>query len=231
MNSQTYFVDLTYTYFAFDDGLDGFGGGGTRFNGHDDQMISIQVGIQQSIPSWKSQTSKKNEEALKALNRRAVLEVKRGDSLQLVASQQQTIQEQLKTELETKDRLLANLQAHSDSLRVADSLRALPPIAQKTPKKGISQSTKRSTESVAKTTSTRQKSGPYFVVLGSFKSTENARRFAEKWAALESNVTQFSYGEYTCVAIGGIEQADEAKRIYDRLKVEHPRVWIHQKAD
>lgn len=199
------YAELTYRYFMFDDGLDGYGGGGTRFGGHDDQMLIGVAGYTWNLTKAQSRTQRELVQAKKAAE--SVPTLKRANEELKVA------QAELEDELEVVKVQKSKLEQRLDSMD--SGLKA--PSANPAQMAGNSGGT-----NAASVTGIR-----YVVVVGSFRSERLAAQYVSrlKAAGVNCSITEGANG-FVRVYTGPYNSEAVALSTLDKVRVETPGAWL-----
>ena len=199
------YAELTYRYFMFDDGLDGYGGGGTRFGGHDDQMLIGVAGYTWNLTKAQSRTQRELAQAKTAAE--SVPTLKRANEELKVA------QAELEDELEVVKIQKIKLEQRIDSME-----QGLKPatLAGATQAAGESASGLRS----AGTTQ-------FVVVIGSFRSDRLAAQYVNrlKVAGVNCSTSEGSNG-FVRVYTGPFRSEQAALDALAKVRVETPGAWL-----
>lgn len=199
------YAELTYRYFMFDDGLDGYGGGGTRFGGHDDQMLIGVAGYTWNLTKAQSRTQRELAQAKTAAE--SVPTLKRANEELKVA------QAELEDELEVVKIQKIKLEQRIDSME-----QGLKPatLAGATQAAGESASGLRS----AGTTQ-------FVVVIGSFRSDRLAAQYVNrlKVAGVTCSTSEGSNG-FVRVYTGPFRSEQAALDALAKVRVETPGAWL-----
>jgi hypothetical protein len=203
-NGRVY-AELTYRYFMFDDGLDGYGGGGTRFGGHDDQMLIGVAGYTWNLTKAQSRTQRELVQAKKAAE--SVPTLKRANEEMKVA------QAELEDELEVVKIQKLKLEQRLDS--IDNGLKA--PSAIQAQMAGNAGSA-----SAAAAAGIR-----YVVVVGSFRSERLAAQYVSrlKAAGVNCSTTEGSNG-FVRVYTGPFTNEVVALNALAKVRAETPGAWL-----
>jgi hypothetical protein len=195
------YAELTYRYFMFDDGLDGYGGGGTRFGGHDDQMLIGVAGYTWNLAKAQTRSQRELVQAKKAAE--SVPNLKRQNEELKVA------QAELEDELEVVKIQKSKLEQRVDSLAQGFALSS-------------------SATSLAGSTANRSASSTqYVVVIGSFRSDRLAAQYVArlKSAGVTCSTTEGSNG-FVRVYTGPFRSEAAALDALAKVRVETPGAWL-----
>lgn len=199
------YAELTYRYFMFDDGLDGYGGGGTRFGGHDDQMLIGVAGYTWNLTKAQSRTQRELVQAKKAAE--SVPTLKRANEELKVA------QAELEDELEVVKVQKLKLEQRLDSM---DS-------GLKTPSANSAQMA----GNAGGTNATSSAGIRYVVVVGSFRSERLAAQYVSrlKAAGVNCSTTEGANG-FVRVYTGPYSSEAVALSTLDKVRAETPGAWL-----
>jgi len=199
------YAELTYRYFMFDDGLDGYGGGGTRFGGHDDQMLIGVAGYTWNLTKAQSRTQRELVQAKKAAE--SVPALKRSNEELKVA------QAELEDELEVVKIQKSKLEQRMDSIA-----QGLKPSTLAGASSGAAGSA-----SGARSASTTQ----FVVVIGSFRSDRLAAQYVArlKSAGVTCSTTEGTNG-FVRVYTGPFRSEAAALDALAKVRVETPGAWL-----
>jgi hypothetical protein len=195
------YAELTYRYFMFDDGLDGYGGGGTRVGGHDDQMLIGVAGYTWSLTKAQSRTQRELVQAKKAAE--SVPTLKR------VNEELKVAQAELEDELEVVKVQKSKLEQRLDSVN-----------------QGLNTPNTLANQSKAGTTGgalgTR-----YVVVVGSFRSDRLAAQYVSRLKAsgVNCSTTEGANG-FVRVYTGPYSSESVALSTLDKVRAETPGAWL-----
>ena len=195
------YAELTYRYFMFDDGLDGYGGGGTRFGGHDDQMLIGVAGYTWNLTKAQSRTQRELVQAKKAAE--SVPTLKRANEELKVA------QAELEDELEVVKVQKSKLEQRLDSVNQGF----------KSPSGAQSQ--------MSSGTAMGSVGVRYVVVVGSFRSARLAAQYVSrlKAAGVNCSTSEGSNG-FVRVYTGPYTSEAVALSTLDKVRVETPGAWL-----
>ena len=193
------YAELTYRYFMFDDGLDGYGGGGTRFGSHDDQMLIGVAGYTWNLTKAQSRTQRELVQAKKAAE--SVPTLKRSNEELKVA------QAELEDELEVVKIQKVKLEQRLDS--IDNGFRAA------------------GTNQGQKAGSTNPAGIRYVVVVGSFRSDRLAAQYVSrlKAAGVNCSATEGANG-FVRVYTGPYSSEALALSTLDKVRAETPGAWL-----
>jgi cell division protein FtsN len=193
------YAELTYRYFMFDDGLDGYGGGGTRFGSHDDQMLIGVAGYTWNLTKAQSRTQRELVQAKKAAE--SVPTLKRSNEELKVA------QAELEDELEVVKIQKVKLEQRLDS--IDNGFRAA------------------GTNQGQKAGSTNPAGIRYVVVVGSFRSDRLAAQYVSrlKAAGVNCSTTEGANG-FVRVYTGPYSSEALALSTLDKVRAETPGAWL-----
>lgn len=197
------YAELTYRYFMFDDGLDGYGGGGTRFGGHDDQMLIGVAGYTWNLTKAQSRTQLELAQAKKAAE--SVPTLKRANEELKVA------QAELEDELEVVKIQKTKLEQRLDSVNQGF----------KSPSTALGQMAN-GTSSASTAMGVR-----YVVVVGSFRSERLAAQYVSrlKAAGVNCSTTDGANG-FVRVYTGPYTSEVVALSTLDKVRAETPGAWL-----
>lgn len=195
------YAELTYRYFMFDDGLDGYGGGGTRFGGHDDQMLIGVAGYTWNLTKAQSRTQRELVQAKKAAE--SVPTLKRANEELKVA------QAELEDELEVVKVQKSKLEQRLDSVNQGF----------KSPSGTQSQ--------MGSGTAMGSVGVRYVVVVGSFRSDRLAAQYVSrlKAAGVNCSTTEGANG-FVRVYTGPYTSEAVALSTLDKVRAETPGAWL-----
>lgn len=199
------YAELTYRYFMFDDGLDGYGGGGTRFGGHDDQMLIGVAGYTWNLTKAQSRTQRELVQAKKAAE--SVPTLKRANEELKVA------QAELEDELEVVKIQKLKLEQRLDSMD--SGLKA--PSANSAQMAG----------NAGGTNATSAAGIRYVVVVGSFRSERLAAQYVSrlKAAGVNCSTTEGANG-FVRVYTGPFTNEEVALNALAKVRAETPGAWL-----
>ena len=199
------YAELTYRYFMFDDGLDGYGGGGTRFGGHDDQMLIGVAGYTWNLTKAQSRTQRELVQAKKAAE--SVPTLKRANDELKVA------QAELEDELEVVKIQKLKLEQRLDS--IDNGLKA--PAARQG-----QMADNAGGAGAASAAGTR-----FVVVVGSFRSDRLAAQYVSrlKAAGVNCSITQGING-FVRVYTGPFTNESVALNALAKVRAETPGAWL-----
>jgi len=199
------YAELTYRYFMFDDGLDGYGGGGTRFGGHDDQMLIGVAGYTWNLAKAQTRSQRELVQAKKAAE--SVPNLKRQNEELKVA------QAELEDELEVVKTQKSKLEQQVDSIE-----QGLKPATLAGPNSGAAESA---------TGSRSASSTQFVVVIGSFRSDRLAAQYVArlKAAGVTCSTTEGSNG-FVRVYTGPFRSEAAALDALAKVRVETPGAWL-----
>jgi hypothetical protein len=193
------YAELTYRYFMFDDGLDGYGGGGTRFGGHDDQMLIGVAGYTWNLTKAQSRTQRELAQAKTAAE--SVPTLKRANEELKVA------QAELEDELEVVKIQKVKLEQRLDS--IDNGFRAT----------GTNQGQKAGGSNPAGIR--------YVVVVGSFRSDRLAAQYVSRLKAAGVNCsTTEGVNGFVRVYTGPYSSEALALSTLDKVRAETPGAWL-----
>ncbi len=195
------YAELTYRYFMFDDGLDGYGGGGTRFGGHDDQMLIGVAGYTWNLTNAQSRTQRELVQAKKAAE--SVPTLKRANEELKVA------QAELEDELEVVKVQKSKLEQRLDSVNQGF----------KSPSGTQSQ--------MGSGTAMGSVGVRYVVVVGSFRSERLSAQYVSrlKAAGVNCSTTEGSNG-FVRVYTGPFTNEAVALNALAKVRAETPGAWL-----
>lgn len=202
LGDNDYYAGVDYRYFMFDDGIDGFGGGGVRFNNHDDQMLSFTMGI--NLPSsYRSKTLTALEKA--QTQAKAVPKLRE----QLEASKQEKVE--LEDEVELAKSRAAEATQHADSLETfiasGQSATGSPGVTGSSPTAAPVQG--------------------FLVVIGSFKSEALAKRYMNSPSLVGESIHMIlSSNGYHRVFAGPYRSQAEASKVLVKARSATPGAWL-----
>lgn len=201
-NGRVY-AELTYRYFMFDDGLDGYGGDGTRFGGNDDQMLIGVAGYTWNLTKAQSRTQRELVQAKKAAE--SVPALKRANEELKVA------QAEIEDELEVLKIQKTKVEQRLDSLNQG----------LKSP--AVAASAGSSSESSAKT----MNSGRFVVVVGSFRSALLADQYVRrlKRSGVACSTAEGDNG-FVRVFTGPFTSESAALNALAKVRAETPGAWL-----
>jgi hypothetical protein len=193
------YAELTYRYFMFDDGLDGYGGGGTRFGSHDDQMLIGVAGYTWNLTKAQNRTQRELVQAKKTAE--SVPSLKRSNEELKVA------QAELEDELEVVKIQKVKLEQRLDS--IDNGFRAT----------GTNQGQKAGGSNPAGIR--------YVVVVGSFRSDRLAAQYVSrlKAAGVNCSATEGVNG-FVRVYTGPYSSEALALSTLDKVRAETPGAWL-----
>ena len=196
------YAELTYRYFMFDDGLDGYGGGGTRLGGHDDQMLIGVAGYTWNLTKAQSRTQRELVQAKKAA--KSVPTLKRANEELKVA------QAELEDELEVVKIQKLKLEQHLDSIDT-----------------GLKAPAARQGQMAEGSSSTTSIGIRYVVVVGSFRSARLAAQYVSrlKAAGVNCSTTEGSNG-FVRVYTGPFTNEAVALNALAKVRAETPGAWL-----
>ena len=196
------YAELTYRYFMFDDGLDGYGGGGTRFGGHDDQMLIGVAGYTWNLTKAQSRTQRELVQAKKAAE--SVPTLKRANEELKVA------QAELEDELEVVKIQKLKLEQRLDSIDT-----------------GLKAPAARQSQMAEGSSSTTSIGIRYVVVVGSFRSARLAAQYVSrlKAAGVNCSTTEGSNG-FVRVYTGPFTNESAALNALAKVRAETPGAWL-----
>ena len=199
------YAELTYRYFMFDDGLDGYGGGGTRFGGHDDQMLIGVAGYTWNLTKAQSRTQRELAQAKTAAE--SVPTLKRANEELKVA------QAELEDELEVVKIQKSKLEQRIDSME-----QGLKPATLA----GASQAGGESASGLRSASTTQ-----FVVVIGSFRSDRLAAQYVArlKSAGVTCSTTEGTNG-FVRVYTGPFRSEAAALDALAKVRVETPGAWL-----
>ena len=193
------YAELTYRYFMFDDGLDGYGGGGTRFGSHDDQMLIGVAGYTWNLTKAQSRTQRELVQAKKTAE--SVPTLKRSNEELKVA------QAELEDELEVVKIQKVKLEQRLDS--IDNGFRAA------------------GTNQGQKAGSTNPAGIRYVVVVGSFRSDRLAAQYVSRLKAAGVNCsTTEGVNGFVRVYTGPYSSEALALSTLDKVRAETPGAWL-----
>ena len=199
------YAELTYRYFMFDDGLDGYGGGGTRFGGHDDQMLIGVAGYTWNLTKVQSRTQRELAQAKTAAE--SVPTLKRANEELKVA------QAELEDELEVVKIQKIKLEQRIDSME-----QGLKPATLA----GATQAASESASGLPSAGTTQ-----FVVVIGSFRSDRLAAQYVNrlKVAGVNCSTSEGSNG-FVRVYTGPFRSEQAALDALAKVRVETPGAWL-----
>lgn len=199
------YAELTYRYFMFDDGLDGYGGGGTRFGGHDDQMLIGVAGYTWNLTKAQSRTQRELAQAKTAAE--SVPTLKRANEELKVA------QAELEDELEVVKIQKIKLEQRIDSME-----QGLKPATLA----GATQAASESASGLPSAGTTQ-----FVVVIGSFRSDRLAAQYVNrlKVAGVNCSTSEGSNG-FVRVYTGPFRSEQAALDALAKVRVETPGAWL-----
>lgn len=199
------YAELTYRYFMFDDGLDGYGGGGTRFGGHDDQMLIGVAGYTWNLTKVQSRTQRELAQAKTAAE--SVPTLKRANEELKVA------QAELEDELEVVKIQKIKLEQRIDSME-----QGLKPATLA----GATQAAGESASGLPSAGTTQ-----FVVVIGSFRSDRLAAQYVNrlKVAGVNCSTSEGSNG-FVRVYTGPFRSEQAALDALAKVRVETPGAWL-----
>jgi hypothetical protein len=199
------YAELTYRYFMFDDGLDGYGGGGTRFGGHDDQMLIGVAGYTWNLAKAQNRSQRELVQAKKAAE--SVPNLKRQNEELKVA------QAELEDELEVVKIQKLKLEQRVDSIE-----QGLKPATLAGANSGAAE-----TAAGSRSASSTQ----FVVVIGSFRSDRLAAQYVArlKSAGVTCSTTEGSNG-FVRVYTGPFRSEAAALDALAKVRVETPGAWL-----
>jgi hypothetical protein len=199
------FVELTYRYFMFDDGLDGMGGGGTRIGGHDDQMLIGVAGYTWNLSKFQTRSQRELVQTKKAAEMVPVLK-RQNEELKIA-------QAELEDELEVVKSQKLKLEQRVDSIEL-----------------GLKPATMAGANSGATETATGSRpasSTQFVVVIGSFRSDRLAAQYVNrlKVAGVNCSTSEGSNG-FVRVYTGPFRSEQAALDALAKVRVETPGAWL-----
>jgi len=199
------FVELTYRYFMFDDGLDGMGGGGTRIGGHDDQMLIGVAGYTWNLSKFQTRSQRELVQTKKAAEMVPVLK-RQNEELKIA-------QAELEDELEVVKSQKLKLEQRVDSIEL-----------------GLKPATMAGANSGATETATGSRpasSTQFVVVIGSFRSNRLAAQYVArlKTVGVTCSTTEGSNG-FIRVYTGPFRSEAAALDALAKVRVETPGAWL-----
>ncbi len=197
------YAELTYRYFMFDDGLDGYGGGGTRFGGHDDQMLIGVAGYTWNLTKAQSRTQRELVQAKKAAE--SVPTLKRANEELKVA------QAELEDELEVVKIQKLKLEQRLDSVNQGFKAQS-----------GTQSQLAGTSAGTASEAQIR-----YVVVVGSFRSSRLAAQYVSrlKEAGVNCSTTEGANG-FVRVHTGPYTSESVALSTLEKVRAETPGAWL-----
>jgi len=195
------YAELTYRYFMFDDGLDGYGGGGTRVGNHDDQMLIGAAGYTWNLTKAQSRTQRELAQAKKAAE--SVPTLKRSNEELKVA------QTELEDELEVVKVQKTKLEQRLDS--VNQGFKSLSGTQSQ----------------MGSGTAMGSVGVRYVVVVGSFRSDRLAAQYVSrlKAAGVNCSTTEGANG-FVRVYTGPYTSEAVALSTLDKVRAETPGAWL-----
>lgn len=197
------YAELTYRYFMFDDGLDGYGGGGTRVGGHDDQMLIGVAGYTWNLTKAQSRTQRELVQAKKMAE--SVPTLKRANEEMKVA------QAELEDELEVVKIQKLKLEQRLDSVNQGFKAQS-----------GTQSQLAGTSAGTASEAQIR-----YVVVVGSFRSSRLAAQYVSrlKGAGVNCSTTEGANG-FVRVYTGPYTSESVALSTLDKVRAETPGAWL-----
>lgn len=197
------YAELTYRYFMFDDGLDGYGGGGTRVGGHDDQMLIGVAGYTWNLTKAQSRTHRELVQAKKMAE--SVPTLKRANEEMKVA------QAELEDELEVVKIQKLKLEQRLDSVNQGFKAQS-----------GTQSQLAGTSAGTASEAQIR-----YVVVVGSFRSSRLAAQYVSrlKGAGVNCSTTEGANG-FVRVYTGPYTSESVALSTLDKVRAETPGAWL-----
>jgi len=196
------YAELTYRYFMFDDGLDGYGGGGTRVGNHDDQMLIGAAGYTWNLTKAQSRTQRELAQAMKAAE--SVPTLKRSNEELKVA--QAELEDELEVVKIQKEKAIQRLDSVEQGFRSVNS----------------------GTATMAAGGVSRISNGTrYVVVVGSFRSDRLAAQYVGrlKTAGVTCSTTEGANG-FVRVYTGPYTSEAVALSTLDKVRIETPGAWL-----
>lgn len=208
------YAELTYRYFMFDDGLDGYGGGGTRFGGHDDQMLIGVAGYTWNLTKAQSRTQRELVQAKKAAE--SVPSLKRANEELKVA------QAELADELE-----VIKVQKERLSLRLDSALQGQASALASSPVAGGTSAATKSRGGAASTSAMVSPGGRFVVVVGSFRSERLAEQYVLRLKRVGVVCSTSGGGNgFVRVYTGPFATEAAALDALAKIQVETPGAWL-----
>ena len=197
------YAELTYRYFMFDDGLDGYGGGGTRVGGHDDQMLIGVAGYTWNLTKAQSRTQRELVQAKQVAESAPTL--KRANEELKVA------QAELEDELEVVKIQKLKLEQRLDSVNQGFKAQS-----------GTQSQLAGTSAATAAEAQIR-----YVVVVGSFRSSRLAAQYVSrlKEAGVNCSTTDGANG-FVRVYTGPYTSESVALSTLDKVRAETPGAWL-----
>jgi hypothetical protein len=195
------YAELTYRYFMFDDGLDGYGGGGTRVGGHDDQMLIGVAGYTWNLTKAQSRTQRELVQAKKAAE--SVPTLKRANEELKVA--QTELEDELEVVKVQKSKLEQRLDSVNQGFKSPSAVRNQSAVGDAAGTVGIR----------------------YVVVVGSFRSDRLASQYVSrlKAAGVNCSTTEGANG-FVRVYTGPYTSEAVALSTLDKVRAETPGAWL-----
>ena len=187
----------------FDDGLDGYGGGGTRFGGHDDQMLIGVAGYTWNLTKAQSRTQRELVQAKKTAE--SVPTLKRANEELKVA------QAELEDELEVVKIQKSKLEQQLDSVN-----------------QGYKAPNGTQDQLAGTSAGSASEAGiRYVVVVGSFRSSRLAAQYVSrlKEAGVNCSTTEGANG-FVRVYTGTYTSESVALSTLEKVRAETPGAWL-----
>ena len=196
------YAELTYRYFMFDDGLDGYGGDGTRYNGHDDQMLISTAGYTWNLTKAQSRTQRELAQAKRAAE--SVPMLKRANEELKVA------QAELEDELEVVKIQKTKIEQRLDSLN-----------------QGLKSPSNFAAGRLGEASNLSGTGARFVVVVGSFRSKLLADQYVRriKSSGVDCSTTEGSNG-FVRVYTGPFTNESAALNALAKVRSETPGAWL-----